>query len=522
MKLATAQEIRNIDSRSIREFGIPGPVLMENAATAVMTEMERFFNGLAGVKIGILCGRGNNGGDGLALARRLRVRGVPVRVALLAPFASLRGEAKLNFAVLRKTDVEIAQNASVRYCADVIDWSDIVVDALLGVGLSSPLRGVLAQVVTMMNRSGRPIVSIDIPTGVNADTGEVMGAAVEADLTVTMALPKRGLVLHPGASCAGTVRIADLGIPCEIIDQEKIGVNLLDRSSSWGYRARRPRDAHKGDFGHLLVIAGSLGKAGAAAMTARGALRSGAGLVTIAAPGGLVPILQQQVTEAMCIPAAESIDGTLGMGAARELIRSAAHLSACAIGPGLSMHGETVHVVRELVPSLPVPLVIDADGVNALAGSLDVLRNVKAPVILTPHPGEMARMLGISTAEVQRDRIDIAKKFADRHGVTLVLKGAGTVIAAPAGEVFVNTTGNPGMATGGTGDVLTGMIGSLLAQGYGPTDAACLGVYVHGLSGDLAAKEQGEAGMTAGDLIEKIPEAMMTIDRRPRMNAEER
>jgi NAD(P)H-hydrate epimerase len=508
MKLATAQEIRNIDSRAIREFGIPGPVLMENAATAVMAEMERFFDGLAGLKIGILCGKGNNGGDGLALARRLRVRGVPVRVALLAPFAALQGEAKLNLAILRKTDVEITQKASARDSADVIAWSDILVDALLGVGLSSPLRGVIAQVVTMMNRSGRPIVSIDIPTGVNADTGEVMGAAVEADLTVTMALPKRGLVLYPGASCAGTVRIADIGIPSEVIEKEEIGVSQLDRGSAWGHRSRRARDAHKGDFGHLLVIAGSLGKAGAAVMAARGALRSGAGLVTIAAPGGLVPILQQQVMEAMCMPAAESIDGTLGMGAAGELIRSAARMSACAIGPGLSTHGETVHVVRELIGSLLAPLVIDADGVNALAGSLDVLKNIKAPVVLTPHPGEMARMLGVTSADVQRDRIAIAKDFADRYGVTLVLKGAGTVIAAPDGEVFVNTTGNPGMASGGTGDVLTGMIGSLLAQGYGPTDAACLGVYVHGLSGDLAAKEKGEAGMIAGDLIEKIPEAI--------------
>jgi len=512
MKIATAQEIRNIDRRAIREFGLPGPVLMENAAAAIMAEMERFFDGLAGVKVGILCGKGNNGGDGLALARRLRVRGVPVRVALLASLAELQGEAKLNAEVLRKTDVEVIAKASPRSVEDVIGWSDILVDALLGVGLSSPLKGSYAAAVDKINRSGRPVVAVDIPTGVNADTGEVMGTAVRADLTVTMALPKRGLVLHPGASCAGEVRVADIGIPPQVAEQENIGVSLLDADTVSGTLAGRARDAHKGDFGHLLVIAGSLGKAGAAVMAARGALRSGAGLVTVAAPMGLVPVIQQQVVEAMCMPAAESIDGTLGMGAEEEIIRAAARMSACAVGPGLTTHNETVRVVRTLVRSLAVPMVIDADAVNALAGNLDALKKARAPRVLTPHPGEMARLLGTTADDVQRDRIGTAQRFARTHGAVVVLKGAGTVVATPAGEAFINTTGNPGMATGGTGDVLTGVIGSLLAQGYGPIEAACIGVHLHGRAGDLAAKEKGEAGMIAGDVIEKLPEAIKTIN----------
>ncbi|HEX9020196.1 MAG TPA: NAD(P)H-hydrate dehydratase [Nitrospirota bacterium] len=508
MKIVTTRQIKNIDRRAIKDFGIPGPVLMENAATAVMAEMEKFFDGLGGVRVGIICGKGNNGGDGLALARKLRIRGVAVRVALLAPFAAVTGEARVNLSILRKTDVEIVQNASAHALSDVISWADILVDAMLGVGLSSPLKGIYARAVAMVNGSGRPVVAIDIPTGIDADMGAVMGSAIKADLTVTMALLKRGLVLHPGTQHAGTVRIADIGIPAEVVDREKITATLLTRGAAWGVLGRRALDAHKGSFGHVMIIAGSQGKAGAAVMAARGALRSGAGLVSVAAAQSLVPIIQSQVFEAMCIPAAESIDGTMGIGAEEELLRAMSSMSACAIGPGLSTHYETVQVVRNLVQGLTVPAVIDADGLNALAGSIEILRRARAPLVLTPHPGEMGRLMGISSAEVQKDRIGVATAFAKKHNVTLVLKGAGTVIAAPNGYVFINSTGNPGMATGGTGDVLTGMIGGLLAQGHGATRAACFAVYLHGLAGDMAAKEKGEAGMIAGDLIDKIQKAM--------------
>jgi NAD(P)H-hydrate epimerase len=257
-----------------------------------------------------------------------------------------------------------------------------------------------------------------------------------------------------------------------------------------------------------MVVAGSPGKAGAAVLAARGALRAGAGLVSVAAPLGIVPIIQQHLAEAMCIPSAESIDGTLGVGAEFELGKAASRVNACAIGPGLSQQHETSQVIRNLLQRLSVPLVIDADGLNAIAGSPALLKRLKAPAVLTPHPGEMGKLLGITSTEVQADRIGIASAFAEEHRVTLVLKGAGTIVAVPSGEVFINTTGNPGMATAGSGDVLTGMIGSFLAQGYPSVQAACLGVYLHGLAGDLAAKEHGEAGMIAGDLIEKVPEAI--------------
>ncbi len=508
MKIATAQQIKNIDRRAIREFGIPGLVLMENAASAVMAEMEKFFDGLAGVRVGIICGKGNNGGDGLALARRLSIRGVPVRVALLASFSAVSGEAKVNLAILRKMDIEILQNATAKSLGEVVSWSDIVVDAMLGVGLSSPLKGLYAQAVDVINASGRPVVAIDIPTGIDADSGAVRGTAIKADLTVTMALLKRGIVLYPGAGFAGTVRVADIGIPSEVIEKENISVRLLNKGSLPDMPGRREPAAHKGDYGHLLVVAGSPGKVGAAVMTAKSALRTGAGLVSVAAPNSLVPIIQQQVFEAMCIPSAESIDGTIGIGAENELLKAAAKMNACAIGPGLSTHYETVRMVRSLLQQITVPVVIDADGLNALAGSPDVLKKIRSPVVVTPHPGELARLLGVSTSEVQQNRIGIATAFAVKYNVTLVLKGARTVIANPDGLVYINTTGNPGMATGGTGDALTGMIGSFLAQGHASCQAACLAVYLHGLAGDRASKEKGEAGMIAGDLIEKIPEAI--------------
>ena len=511
MKIITAQQSKSIDKRAIKDFGIPGLVLMENAASAVMAEMEKFFDGLHGVRVGIVCGKGNNGGDGLALARRLRIRGVAVRVALLASFGALKGEAKINLAILRKMDVEILENTTVRSLADVISWSDILVDAMLGIGLSSPLKGLYARAVDMINTAGRPVVAVDIPTGIDADTGAIMGAAVKADLTVTMVLLKRGLVLYPGAEYAGAVRIADIGIPPEIIEKEPVSVSLLDHGAVQGVMNDRTPDAHKGDFGHLMVVAGSPGKAGAAIMAAKGALRAGAGLVSVATPNNLVPIIQSGIPEAMCVSSAESIEGTLGIGSEEELLKALDKMSACAIGPGLSTHYETVQAVRNLIQRIQVPVVIDADGLNAFVGFTDILRKAKVSLIVTPHPGEMARLLGISTAEVQKDRITIASSFAKKHNATVVLKGAATIVATPSGWVYVNTTGNPGMATGGTGDSLTGMIGSFLAQGYSASQAACLGVYVHGLAGDFAAKEKGETSMIAGDLIEKIPDAMLSL-----------
>jgi hydroxyethylthiazole kinase-like uncharacterized protein yjeF len=511
MLIATAQEMRNVDRNAIRKLGIPGIVLMENAAAAVMSGMENRFRGLDNVRVGIVCGKGNNGGDGIALARRLRIRGVPVRVALLAAFRSVAGDAKINLDVLRHMDVEIVENANARKLADLISWSDVLVDAILGTGLSSLLTGTFKRSVQMMNASSKSIVSIDIPTGINSDNGSVMGAAIKADLTVTLALLKRGLVLHPGAAHAGSVRVADIGIPAQAYDDTGIKLQSIDADLLSGMITDRHEAAHKGDFGHALIIGGSPGKAGAAVLAAKGALRSGAGLVSVAVPNSLVPIIQSQTAEAMCIPSAESIDSTFSIAAEAEVVNSLNSFSAAVIGPGISTQTETVQFVRNVVLGAKKPLVVDADALNAIARGTEVLLRVKAPLIFTPHPGEMSRLIGKSVAEIQLNRIEIASAFAKKFRVVLVLKGAGTVVALPDGSAFVNSTGNPGMATGGTGDVLSGMIGGLLAQGLSASDAACLGVYLHGAAGDLAAEAKGEASMIAGDLIDMISSAMKNL-----------
>lgn len=508
MKIATSMQMKSIDRRAMREWGIPGIVLMENAAAALMSEMEAFFGSLSGLRVCIVCGKGNNGGDGLALARRLSIRGVDVRVALLARFSEVSGDAKINLDILRKCGIPIISNATRQDVFDLVSASDVVVDAIFGTGLSSPLAGRFSQAVEIINTSGLPVVSVDVPSGIDADTGRVMGAAVAADLTVTMGLLKPGLLLGSGPLYAGSVRVADIGIPRGVIEEEGVACWLIDGEYAAGSLMPRLPDTHKGDYGHVMVLAGSLGKAGAAALAAKAALRSGAGLVSVVVPVSLVPVIHQLSAEVMCIGIAESIDGTIGIGADEEIFRLSKKMGACAIGPGLTTHREAVQVVRNLVKHLSVPMVIDADGLNALAGSLDILNGLNAPAVLTPHPGEMSRLAGIAPEEIQKDRLGIAARFATRYGVTLVLKGAATVVAGADGRMFINSTGNPGMATAGAGDVLTGMIAGFLAQGYPATEAACLGVYIHGLAGDIAAKEKTETAMIAGDIIEKIPEAV--------------
>lgn len=508
MKIATSRQMKNIDRRAVREWGIPGIVLMENAAAALMSEMEAFFGGISGLKVCIVCGKGNNGGDGLALARRLGIRGVDVCVVLLARFSEVSGDAKINLDILRKSGIPIITNASRQDVLRLVSSSDVVVDAMFGTGLSSPLAGRFAQAVEIINTSGLPVVSVDVPSGINADTGGVMGAAVAADLTVTMGLLKPGLLLGNGPLYAGSVRVADIGIPPGVIEEEGVACRLIDGGYAAGAMMPRLRDTHKGDYGHVMVLAGSIGKAGAAAIAAKAALRSGAGLVSAAVPVSLVPVIHQLSAEVMCIGIAESIDGTTGIGAEMELLRLSKKMDACAVGPGLTTHAETVHVVRNFVKYSTIPMVIDADGLNALADSLDILKALNAPAVLTPHPGEMARLTGLDAEEIQKDRLGIASSFASQYAVTLVLKGAGTVVASPDGRMFINSTGNPGMATAGAGDVLTGMIAGFLGQGYAATEAACLAVFLHGLAGDIAARDKTEAAMIAGDIIEKIPEAV--------------
>lgn len=510
MIVVTAQEMQQLDRRTIEEFDIPAGTLMENAGLRVVEEIEGAWGSLKGKVVTIAAGKGNNGGDGLVVARLLHDQSARVSVFLLAPPDQLTGEARANLERFQKIQgrIHVLKEETIGDLERDLSQSDLIVDALFGTGLSSPVTGLGAKVIASINASGKPVVAVDLPSGIHTDTGRVMGIAVKAAMTVSFALPKRGLLLYPGSDYTGRLKIADIGIPQALIRQIPATVDWITPSEIADLLKRRPMSAHKGSFGHVLVIAGSSGKGGAAVMASLSALRVGAGLVTLALPSGLEGTLPDRPNEIMTLPLPQTGDRSVGKAALEPLIKFSQDKTVAAIGPGLSTHPETAEVVRGLITQLTIPMVIDADGLNNLVGRLDLLKQARAPIVLTPHPGEMARLIGTSTAEVQSDRLGVAAEFVRRHPVTLVLKGARTIVASQSGAMTINSTGNPGMATAGTGDVLTGMIAGLIAQGHAPDRAACLGVYLHGLAGDLAAAEVGEVGLLAGDLIHRIPAAI--------------
>nr|MBI3612432.1 NAD(P)H-hydrate dehydratase [Nitrospirota bacterium] len=511
MKIVTAAQMQALDRRTIQEAQIPGLTLMERAGAGLVASMEQVFGSLAGKAVTILCGKGNNGGDGFVVARLLKHKRARARVLLMAQPSSLTGDAKTMY----RRFVKVAGAAAVQTyrpderCRMLVNNSQMIVDALLGTGLSAPVEGLYRSAIEAINASGVPVVSADLPSGIHADTGAVMGSAIRAALTVTFAQPKLGLYLGPGIDHAGRIHIVDIGIPRSFEDAVASNISLLTLGWCRRLLPARPPSAHKGTFGHAGIIAGSVGKTGAAALAANAALRSGAGLVTVATPTSVNDILESKLLEAMTVPMPETKARTLARSGLDRLLSFAQARDAVALGPGLTTHPETVEVMQALIPKLERPSVLDADALNALAGRPALLADCKVPPILTPHPGEMARLEeeDASPRSINADRIGTATRFAQRRRVFLILKGARTVVAHPDGRVAVCPTGNPGMATAGSGDVLTGMIVGLLAQKLEPWAAACVGTYFHGLAGDLAAADRGPIGMTAGDIIEHIPYA---------------
>lgn len=511
MKIVTATQMQTLDRRAIMEARIPGPVLMERAGAAVVQQLERHFSPLKDKRITIVCGKGNNGGDGFVVARLLAQQRVTVQVVTLAKPADFSRDAH----IMHRRLLRIAKKGAIRAADDpaalreLLASSDLLVDAIFGTGLSSAVSGPYEEVIQAINNAGHPVVSVDIPSGLDADTGAVLGAAVRAAVTVTFGLPKIGLYIGQGIDHAGSVHIADIGIPATLVDQVESRLLLLTHDGAKAAFPERKASSHKGTYGHAGIIAGSVGKTGAAAMAAKAALRVGTGLVTVAIPSSANDALEAKLLEAMTIPMPETKARTLARSGLDRLLTFARGRTAIAIGPGLTTHPETVELIQELIKRVDRPCVLDADALNALAGKASLLTESKLPPILTPHPGEMSRLeIDASPQSVNADRIGVASRFARERGVFVVLKGARTIIARPDGMIAVCPTGNPGMATAGTGDVLTGMIVGLLAQGLPPWDAACTGTYFHGLAGDLAARTVGQAGMTAGDLIELIPQAL--------------
>jgi len=512
MKLGTARNVRSLDNSLISDYGVAQAVLMENAALAAREVVARRW-GITGRDILIVCGTGNNGGDGLALSRLLYARGAAVTVLLAGDPGKMTGAAADNYRIVRQLPLEVLrlESSPAPQLLNKTDFKrySLIVDALFGIGLSRNLEGRMALIVQKMNSCEVPILAMDIPSGINADTGEIMGCAVRAEATVTFGIPKRGNLLYPGFDYGGELYHSEISFPPEVTGDDSItlSVNIPPPLPQ-----RNPA-GHKGSFGKLLIIGGSENYRGAPALAAGAALKSGAGYVRLAVPEGLIPQIFPLVPEAVFLPQGGS--GSIGAEHLPELLEQATASNAAVIGPGLSTDPESVRLARDFIASAELPLIIDGDALTALAGREELCRDREFPSILTPHPGEMARLLGSSVSEVEARRIDTALEAADRYGAAVVLKGAHSIIASPEGRVWINLTGNSGMGTAGSGDVLSGLIGALAAGVLTPesseilTDTLRQGVYLHGLAGDLAAGTIAPAGMTASDILGSLPQALM-------------
>ncbi len=515
MYLVTADEMRGLDAASIKEYGIPGAVLMENAGRTTFQILRRKLGGdVSGLKVSVVAGAGNNGGDGYVIARYLINHGADVETFLLAPREKIRGDALINLQVLEKMTTRIFRihDQPLEPAARVWHESDVIVDAILGTGLNSDVRPPYRDAIERINDAPALRLAVDLPSGLHADTGHVLGVAVNADLTATYGFMKLGMALYPGLNYCGDVEVVDISIPRSAVETRPPKAVYYGTPAAPSYlRLRMNPQAHKGTFGHLLIVGGSPGKTGAPAMAAQAASRMGAGLVTVGVPASLNSTLEVKLTEEMTEPLPEGIPGYLGESSAARVTELAKDKECVALGPGLSTQEGVTEFVREILEAYKGWLVIDADGLNALVGRMDILHTTPANVVLTPHPGEMGRLTGKTPAQVEEDRSATVRKTAQEFGVWVVLKGARTVTASPDGAITVNSTGNQWMAAGGQGDVLTGMIAGLLVQGIPPDEAIPLAVYFHGLAADTIVERTGAAPLVATDVIKEIPGLMARL-----------
>jgi len=513
--VVTAEEMGRLDRLAESQFGIPSIVLMENAGLRVFESIKRYFhNFLAGRRVAVFCGKGNNGGDGIVVARHLLNQGSEVKVFLLGSPQDLKGDPQINLKIYQKMGGRLYPLTEENHLQRVdisLLYADLVVDAIFGTGFKGAALGLAAEVIQRINGSGKPVVAVDLPSGLEADTGKVWGPCVRARWTVTFALPKLGLVVEPGASYAGALEIADIGIPYKLVEEQGLTLSLLTPVFCRQHLPPRDPSSHKGTYGHVLALGGSPGFTGAITLTARAALRAGAGLVTAAVPRGCQPVVAAGAPEIMTWGLPETAGGSLGRSALDPLLERLENFSVLAIGPGLGRDPETVELVKSLLPRASIPLVVDADALNALATDTGILSQPHGPMVLTPHPGEMGRLIGCPAAKIQEDRLNIARRYAQEWRCVLLLKGARTVVACPDGGAYINPTGNPGMATGGSGDVLTGIIAGLIAQGMSLDKAAAIGAYLHGAAGDLAAEELGQEALIARDILHFLPRAFKSL-----------
>jgi NAD(P)H-hydrate epimerase len=503
MKVATVAEMRGLDGTAMEKYGIREELLMENAGQSVFFVIQTEF-GIAGKKFVVFCGGGNNGGDGLVIARKLHSNGATVKAFLLGDPGKFKGASKLNYEIASKLPIEVKPIESSRSIRNELRHADAVVDAIFGTGLQRDVVGLYAKVIDLINHSGKTVFSVDIPSGVHGDTGRIMGVAVRADITVTFGLPKLGNILYPGFEFCGDLFVTHISFPPVMYDSDALQVEINQPPSI----PLRDRNGHKGDFGDVLFIAGAASYFGAPYFAALSFMKAGGGYARLAAPRSMTPFIANKGSEIVFVPQEETPAGGVSIQNKDSLLELSEKMDMVVMGPGLSLEDEVQQMVRELAGEIRKPLLIDGDGITAVAQDPKVLRRRRADTILTPHPGEMARITNQPISEIEWDKIGVLQRTAENLRAAIVLKGAHSLIGYRNGRVFINMSGNPGMASAGSGDVLTGTIAAMYGMGLPLPDAVRKGVFIHGLAGDLAAEVEGEDGITAQDILEYLPLAV--------------
>ncbi len=503
MKLATVEEMRTMDRYAIEKLGIPEEILMENAGIAALNVLKN-KTGIKDRKFVIFCGTGNNGGDGLVVARLLHSGGGYAKVFLLGDSSKFRGASKTNINIISKLPIEVIKLKAAATVRKDIAHCDVIIDAIFGTGLDRPVAGLASDLIALINKSKKKVLSLDIPSGVNGNTGNLMETAVKADYTVTFGLPKIGNMLYPGYELCGELFVSHISLPPSMTENNDLQIATND------YLAlpKRPAESYKGSVGDVLFIAGAANYFGAPYFATMSFLKSGGGYARLAAPYCVVPVIARRGREIVYLPQEETLEGSIAFSSKKGLLAASAKVDMVVIGPGLSLQEETLRLVKELTAAIKVPLIIDGDGLTAIADNPEILRSRKSPTILTPHMGEMARLTGKSAAEISGNKVVILRQTAASLKATIVLKGAHSLIGTQSGKVYINMSGNAGMATAGSGDVLNGCIAAMYGLGLKPDEAARKGVSLHGYAGDLAAAKKGTDGITAKDIMECLPQAL--------------
>ena len=500
MKVSTVAQMRNLDKSAVEEFGISDDLLMENAGQAVYFVILNEF-GIKNKRFVVFCGIGNNGGDGLVVARKIHSNGGDVKVFLLGDEAKFEGVAKRNFEIVSKLPIEISNVESIDSIKSAVLHSDAIVDAIFGTGLAREVNGIYNDVIQLINKSQKPIFSVDIPSGINGDTGEVMGIAVEANYTITFGLPKIGNMLYPGYDCCGKLYVSHISFPPSLYDADSIKVATNNPIEL----PKRDKDAHKGDFGEVLFIAGASSYLGAPYFSALSFLKAGGGYSRLATPLSISSFLANKGSEIVFVPQKETSSGSIALENKDRLLELSQGGDMVVMGPGISLNEETQELVRGLALEIEKPLLIDGDGITAISKDTELIKRRKSQTILTPHLGEMARITKKEISEINKNKVGVLQETAKDLNAIIVLKGAHSLIGYPDGTVYINLSGNPGMATAGSGDVLTGTIAAMFGLGLPLNDAVRMGVFMHGFAGDLAAKDKGEDGITAQDIMDYLP-----------------